>query len=74
MLAIVQERAVKSPAAANGLYMMISFMARSAIVVGVGWLGDLMGLRNTYLAAAALGLLGLPFVMMLPRSRPAAGI
>jgi FSR family fosmidomycin resistance protein-like MFS transporter len=74
MLAIVQERAVKSPAAANGLYMMISFMARSAIVVGVGYLGDLMGLRNTYLAAAALGLLGLPFVMMLPRSRPAAGI
>jgi FSR family fosmidomycin resistance protein-like MFS transporter len=48
-------------------------MARSAIVVGVGWLGDLMGLRNTYLAAAALGLLGLPFVMMLPRSRPAVG-
>jgi FSR family fosmidomycin resistance protein-like MFS transporter len=73
MLAIVQEGAVKSPAAANGLYMMISFMARSAIVVGVGWLGDLMGLRNTYLAAAALGLLGLPFVMMLPRSRPAVG-
>ncbi len=73
MLAIVQEGAVKSPAAANGLYMMISFMARSAIVVGVGWTGDLMGLRNTYLAAAALGLLGLPFVMMLPRSRPAVG-
>ncbi|MFY9942954.1 MAG: MFS transporter [Desulfobacterales bacterium] len=71
MLAIVQERAVKSPAAANGLYMMISFMARSAIVVGVGWLGDLMGLRNTYLLAAALGMLGLPFVWMLPRSRRA---
>ncbi len=69
MLAIVQERAVKSPAAANGIYMMISFMARSAIVVGVGWLGDLMGLRNTYLVAAALGLLGLPFVWLLPRSR-----
>ena len=33
-----------------------------------------MGLRNTYLAAAALGLLGLPFVMMLPRSRPGLGI
>ncbi|MGB8718026.1 MAG: MFS transporter [Desulfobacterales bacterium] len=69
MLAIVQERAVKNPAAANGIYMMISFMARSAIVVGVGWLGDLMGLRNTYLVAAALGLLGLPFVWLLPRSR-----
>jgi FSR family fosmidomycin resistance protein-like MFS transporter len=33
MLAMVQERAVRSPAAANGLFMMVAFIARSTIVV-----------------------------------------
>ncbi len=67
MLALVQENAQKSPAAANGFFMMSSFLARSAIVVVVGFTGDLIGLRATYLISAALGLAGLPFVRMLPK-------
>jgi len=67
MLALVQEHAKGSPSAANGLFMMISFMARSGIVVLVGFLGDLVGLRNTYFISAFLGTLGIPFVFMLPR-------
>lgn len=66
MLAIVQEHAVDHPSAANGLYMMISFIARSAIVVGVGWCADRIGLRTTFFLAAAIGLLGLPVVFKLP--------
>jgi len=67
MLAMVQENSASTPAAANGLFMMISFMARSAIVVVVGIIGDHIGLRATYCISAALGLLGIPFIFMLPK-------
>jgi FSR family fosmidomycin resistance protein-like MFS transporter len=67
MLALVQENARQTPAAANGLFMMISFLARSAVVVVVGFTADRIGLNATYLISAAIGLIGIPFVMMLPR-------
>ncbi len=66
MLALVQEHAASSPAAANGFFMMASFIARSAIVVVVGFIGDLIGLRATYFFSAIMGLLALPFIRMLP--------
>lgn len=67
MLALVQEHARHSPAAANGLFMMISFMARSAVVVVVGLIADNIGLQTTYLISAAMGLIGIPFIFKLPR-------
>jgi FSR family fosmidomycin resistance protein-like MFS transporter len=67
MLALVQEQVQGSPSAANGLFMMISFITRSGIVVLVGYLGDLVGLRNTYLISSLLGALGIPFVFLLPK-------
>lgn len=66
MLALVQDHAKNSPSAANGLFIMISFIARSAIVLLVGMLGDMIGLKSTYVVSAFLGLLAIPFVMMLP--------
>ncbi|MBW2096204.1 MAG: MFS transporter [Deltaproteobacteria bacterium] len=69
MLALVQEHAKGSPSATNGLFMMISFIARSAIVVLVGFLGDLVGLRNTYFISSFLGVLGIPFIFMLPKNQ-----
>ncbi len=67
MLALVQENARHSPAAANGLFMMISFIARSAVVVVVGFIADRIGLNAAYSISAAMGLIGIPFVLMLPR-------
>ena len=67
MLAMVQEHSRNSPAAANGIFMMTSFTARSAVVVLVGYIADLIGLENTYLLSAFLGLIGIPFIVMLPR-------
>ena len=67
MLALVQENARQTPAAGNGLFMMISFIARSAVVVVVGFIADRIGLNTTYLISAAVGLIGIPFVLMLPR-------
>jgi FSR family fosmidomycin resistance protein-like MFS transporter len=66
MLAMVQEQARTSPSTANGLFMMISFMARSAVVVIVGFIGDLIGLRATYMICALVGLVAIPFVLKLP--------
>lgn len=66
MLALIQENAGDSPSAANGLYMMISFIARSAVVVVVGMTGDLIGLKMAYIIFALVGFLGLPFVFRLP--------
>ena len=66
MLALVQEHNLSSPAAANGFFMMASFMARSSVVVIVGLLGDVFGLEATYICSAVLGLLGIPFILMLP--------
>jgi FSR family fosmidomycin resistance protein-like MFS transporter len=67
MLALVQENARQAPAAANGFFMMISFMARSAVVVVVGFIADRIGLNATYLISAAIGLVGIPFVLRLPQ-------
>ncbi|RLB43197.1 MAG: MFS transporter [Deltaproteobacteria bacterium] len=69
MLALVQEHAKGSPSAANGFFMMISFLARSAIVVVVGFLGDLVGLRNTYFISSFLGVLGIPLIFALPKDK-----
>ena len=65
MLALVQENAGDSPSAANGLFMMISFLARSAVVVIIGLSGDLIGLKMTFIIFALIGFGGLPFVFRL---------
>jgi FSR family fosmidomycin resistance protein-like MFS transporter len=69
MLALVQEHGTHSPATANGLFMMASFLARSSVVVVVGFLGDLMGLEATYICSALLGMVGIPFIFLLPAEK-----
>ncbi len=73
MLALVQEQATDSPSAANGLFMMMSFLARSVIIFVVGIMGDLFGLHMTYIFSAAVGLVGLPFIFMLPKDNKLNG-
>jgi len=70
MLALVQEHAGHSPAAANGLFMMISFIARSAVVVVIGFIADHIGLHTTYFISAAMGLISIPFILILPETTP----
>jgi len=69
MLALVQDNASKSPSAANGLFMMISFLARSSVVVIIGMVGDLTGLKTAYILFAFVGFIGLPFALKLPPDR-----
>jgi len=67
MLALIQENAGDSPSSANGLYMMVSFLVRSAAIVLVGVIGDVVGLSNMYLISAGMGLCGIPFLFMFRR-------
>lgn len=66
MLALIQEHAGDSPAAANGMFMMTAFLARSSVVVLIGLIADRTGLQTAYLVSAAAGMVGIPFILMLP--------
>jgi len=69
LLAVTIENSGANPAAASGTFMMISFAARSLIILAVGAMGDAMGLRAAYAWCAGFAALGLPFVLVLPASR-----
>jgi FSR family fosmidomycin resistance protein-like MFS transporter len=66
IMASVQESAPDNRALANGIYMALTFGLRAVIVVLVGALADRTGMNTAFLACAALGLLGTPFVFLLP--------
>jgi len=66
MLAMIQEYSEDGSSSANGVFMMISFLARSAVVVLIGFVADQIGLERTYVLCAAIGFMGIPFVLKLP--------
>jgi MFS transporter, FSR family, fosmidomycin resistance protein len=66
-LAILQTRFPTNRSLANGMYMSTSFIIRAVVVVLVGALADLFGLRNVFIGSAAGVLLALPFIFMLPK-------
>jgi FSR family fosmidomycin resistance protein-like MFS transporter len=43
--------------------MMMSFLARSAVVVLVGFVADLMGLEKTFILCGFVGMTAIPFVL-----------
>jgi len=62
MLAMVQEYSKAGSSAANGVFMMVSFLARSAVVVLVGFVADIVGLEKTFVICGIIGLAGIPLV------------
>ncbi len=66
IMALVQESFPENRALANGVYMALSFLIRSGVVVIVGAMGDLWGMRPSFMACALIMLLGLPFLLLLP--------
>ncbi len=65
MLAMIQEYSKDGSSAANGVFMMVSFLARSAVVVVVGFVADLVGLEKTFVLCGVIGLAGIPLVFSL---------
>ena len=66
IMALVQESFPENRALANGVYMALGFVLRSVVVVVLGALGDLFGLRVAFSASAVIALLGLPLIFVLP--------
>jgi FSR family fosmidomycin resistance protein-like MFS transporter len=66
IMAIAQECYPENRALANGVYMALSFIIQSIILVVFGAISDLIGMPKTYLLSAVLLLIGLPAIRWFP--------
>jgi MFS transporter, FSR family, fosmidomycin resistance protein len=65
-LAMVQTKFKANRSLANGVYMSLSFVLRSVIVVIIGILADRYSLRAVFASSAAFALLAIPLIFLLP--------
>jgi len=66
IMAWVQESYLENRALANGVYMAMGFLIRAVVIVILGRVGDLVGLRQGFLYSAIIMMLGIPLVFLLP--------
>jgi FSR family fosmidomycin resistance protein-like MFS transporter len=66
-LAMMQESFPENRALATGSFMALSFIINSTVVVVLGVLADRYGMRSAFVFSGLFSLLGLPFVLLLPR-------
>jgi len=65
LLALVQEKAHDYPAVANGILMTLTVVTSSLTILLIGCLSDWLGMKNSYLIAAAISFSGIPLVLLL---------
>jgi FSR family fosmidomycin resistance protein-like MFS transporter len=70
IMALVQETHPENRALANGVFMATSFLIRSVVVILMGAIGDLYGLRLGFVLSGILMLIGTPLLVFLPRPQP----
>lgn len=63
LLAMIQDRAGDRPAFFNSIYMLISFFISAALIIGIGAVGDAVGLKMTYNICGWLAFGSIPFVL-----------
>ena len=66
LMVLVQESHPENRALANGIYLSLSFIMEAMGAAVLGGLGDLFGLRLAFIISAAISLLGLPLIFLLP--------
>lgn len=66
IMALVQESVPENRALANGIYMALSFVLRSGVIVVIGMIGDWLSLRSAFAVSAIVALVGLPLILLLP--------
>ncbi|MEN8123083.1 MAG: MFS transporter [Bacteroidota bacterium] len=71
LLALVQDIPSDRPAFMNGIYMTINFFVSSFGALLIGFIGDTMGLENTFYLAAFLAVVAVPFLLKLPKGKVA---
>jgi FSR family fosmidomycin resistance protein-like MFS transporter len=67
VIVLVQECSVDNRAFTTGIYLALGFSSEALASLAVGVMGDLVGLGPTIALSAALMLLSLPLVLLLPR-------
>lgn len=67
-LVIVQDYLTTNKALGNGIYMSMSFLIRSIVILLVGIIGDNFGIESIYLVSGILSLISLPIILTLPGS------
>ncbi|MBC8487572.1 MAG: hypothetical protein H8D45_16200 [Bacteroidetes bacterium] len=65
LLALVHDHDTKHMSFINGIYMTISFVLSSVMVLLVGWAADKFGLIFSYKIMAAVAIGSIPFVLSL---------
>jgi FSR family fosmidomycin resistance protein-like MFS transporter len=66
LMAVMIENSGANPATVNGTFMMMNFAIRGLVILLVGALGDVLGLRGAFFVCAILATLGIPFVRFVP--------
>ncbi len=69
LMAVVQEYYPSDRALANGIYMALQFVTTALAILVMGIMGDKLGLHTSFMIAAAVVLLGLPFIFLLPKTK-----
>jgi FSR family fosmidomycin resistance protein-like MFS transporter len=67
MLALVQDHFPEARSMANGIYLGITFISFAITAVLIGWVGEMTGLREAFYICAAISLLSLPLLYLLPQ-------
>jgi FSR family fosmidomycin resistance protein-like MFS transporter len=74
LLSIVQDAFPKNRALANSLLMFFSFLIRPIHSVSIGYMGDIFGLRSTFIVGTGLCLLAILGVVWLPKEQNSRAI
>ncbi len=69
LLTLVQENEKNFPASANSIFMSLNFIMSASAGFLFGVLGDLFTLNTIYIISAAISVIGIPFVLALPKDR-----
>ncbi|MCK5741848.1 MAG: MFS transporter [Chlorobi bacterium] len=67
LMAVLFDNEKKYPSSANSLFMAFNFVSAAIISLVFGQLGDVIGMKATYLISAGFSLLSVVFIMMLPK-------
>ncbi|MDA3843037.1 MAG: MFS transporter [Candidatus Kapabacteria bacterium] len=67
LMAVLFDNEKKYPSSANSLIMAFNFVSAAIVSLVFGQLGDVLGMKTTYLISAGFSLLSVLFIMMLPK-------
>ena len=67
LLAIINDNKSQRPSLINGIFITINFLTSGFAVWLVGFIGDNIGLEDTYRLTATLSILSIPFILKLSK-------